>query len=161
MYHTGAVPPPPDLQPVVDKTAEYVAKNGDQFEATVILKHISDPRFGFLNPWNQYNHYYKTRVSEYRDSVKMAQENAPKNMQKLNYAGNINFKMSGNIVTHAGVNNNIVAVNDRGTDSNGGEDNGDLPVNKKQKLAEMDTTIKVCYNGDVMCVLLLLPLYIV
>ena len=149
MYHTGAVPPPPDLQPVVDKTAEYVAKNGDKFEATVILKHISDTRFGFLNPWNQYNHYYKTKVAEYREAVKITQENAPKNMQKLNNLGNISFKMSAKVMTppwSKGVNMSVVGGQDEvDDDSNNGGD--EPPVAKKPKLTQeeivMDNTVKV------------------
>lgn len=50
------VPPPPDIQPVIDKLAKYVAKNGDEFEASVRAK--CDPRFEFLVPWHSYNAYY-------------------------------------------------------------------------------------------------------
>ncbi|KAK5851858.1 hypothetical protein PBY51_023376 [Eleginops maclovinus] len=51
------IPPPPDTQPVIDKLAEYVARNGVKFEASVRAK--NDPRFDFLQPWNQYNPYYE------------------------------------------------------------------------------------------------------
>ena len=50
------VPPPPDIQPIIDKLAKYVAKNGDEFEASVRAK--CDPRFEFLVPWHSYNAYY-------------------------------------------------------------------------------------------------------
>lgn len=36
------IPPPPDIQPVIDKLAEYVARNGLKFEASVRAK--KDPR---------------------------------------------------------------------------------------------------------------------
>ena len=36
------IPPPPDTQPVIDKLAEYVARNGIKFEASVRAK--NDPR---------------------------------------------------------------------------------------------------------------------
>lgn len=36
------IPPPPDIQPVIDKLAEYVARNGVKFEASVRAK--NDPR---------------------------------------------------------------------------------------------------------------------
>ncbi len=36
------IPPPPDIQPVIDKLAEYVARNGLKFEASVRAK--NDPR---------------------------------------------------------------------------------------------------------------------
>jgi len=37
------IPPPPDTQPVIDKLAEYVARNGFKFEASVRAK--NDPRW--------------------------------------------------------------------------------------------------------------------
>ena len=65
-YHSQAapVPPPPDLQPIIDKTAAYVAKNGPGFERTVLEKHVGDPRFDFLSPWNNYHGYYQAKVQE-------------------------------------------------------------------------------------------------
>ena len=50
------VPPAPDLQPVIDRLALYVAKNGEEFEFGI--KDKQDPRFDFLNPWNMYHPYY-------------------------------------------------------------------------------------------------------
>lgn len=32
------IPPPPDIQPVIDKLAEYVARNGLKFETSVRAK---------------------------------------------------------------------------------------------------------------------------
>lgn len=32
------IPPPPDIQPVIDKLAEYVARNGIKFETSVRAK---------------------------------------------------------------------------------------------------------------------------
>ncbi|XP_059397986.1 splicing factor, suppressor of white-apricot homolog isoform X1 [Carassius carassius] len=51
------IPPPPDIQPVIDKLAEYVARNGVKFESSVRAK--NDPRFDFLQSWHQYNSYYE------------------------------------------------------------------------------------------------------
>ncbi|XP_035383044.1 splicing factor, suppressor of white-apricot homolog isoform X2 [Electrophorus electricus] len=51
------IPPPPDIQPVIDKLAEYVARNGVKFESSVRAK--NDPRFDFLQSWHQYNTYYE------------------------------------------------------------------------------------------------------
>lgn len=39
---TAIIPPPPDIQPVIDKLAEYVARNGVKFESSVRSK--NDPR---------------------------------------------------------------------------------------------------------------------
>ncbi len=140
VYHTGALPPPPDLQPVVDKTAEYVAKNGDKFEATVILKHLNDSRFGFLHPWNQYNHYYKTKVSECREMLKLSQDELPDNMQKLNHTGAVSFKVTGKAGTP-----NFLGDNEE-------EENGlGEPPGKRSKVTSEDdipmgNTIQVCSN---------------
>ena len=54
--YANVIIPPPDLQPVIDRLALYVAKNGDEFEEGIKLK--EDPRFDFLNNWNMYNKYY-------------------------------------------------------------------------------------------------------
>ncbi|XP_056389172.1 splicing factor, suppressor of white-apricot homolog isoform X2 [Hyla sarda] len=51
------IPPPPDIQPVIDKLAQYVARNGLKFETSVRAK--NDSRFDFLQPWHQYNPYYE------------------------------------------------------------------------------------------------------
>ncbi|XP_065663694.1 uncharacterized protein LOC100210071 isoform X2 [Hydra vulgaris] len=54
--YADVIIPPPDLQPVIDRLALYVVKNGDEFEEGIKLK--EDPRFDFLNSWNMYNKYY-------------------------------------------------------------------------------------------------------
>lgn len=36
------IPPPPDLKPICDKLAKYVARNGKQFEENIRAK--NDPR---------------------------------------------------------------------------------------------------------------------
>ncbi|XP_069071446.1 splicing factor, suppressor of white-apricot homolog isoform X1 [Pleurodeles waltl] len=51
------IPPPPDIQPVIDKLAQYVSRNGIKFETSVRAK--NDPRFDFLQPWHEYNPYYE------------------------------------------------------------------------------------------------------
>ena len=63
------VPPPPDIQPIIDKTAAYVAKNGPSFEKTVLEKHVGDPRFDFLSPWSRYHGYYQAKVQEDRQRL--------------------------------------------------------------------------------------------
>jgi hypothetical protein len=54
---------------VVTKTAEYVAKNGDAFERTVIERHAGDPRFGFLNPWDKGHAYYQMLKQQHRQRL--------------------------------------------------------------------------------------------
>lgn len=51
------IPPAPDVQPVIDKMALYVAKNGIEFE--MVVKNKCDPRFEFLNKDHLHHPYYK------------------------------------------------------------------------------------------------------
>ena len=58
-------PPPITMQPIIDKTASYVARKGqhsnDRDVVAVLRKH--DPqRFAFLNPDNEYNAFYRYKV---------------------------------------------------------------------------------------------------
>lgn len=50
------VPPPPDMQPIIDRMAMYVAKNGVEFE--YVVKSKNDPRFSFLEPGHVHFQYY-------------------------------------------------------------------------------------------------------
>ena len=95
----GPTPPPPDVQPIVDKTAEYVAKNEEGFERTVLDKHCDDPKFSFLNPWNQYHAYYQMKKEEFRRKRKLEElekENAlnKPNVQRLSANGAVSFKLA-------------------------------------------------------------------
>lgn len=59
------IPPPPDQQPVIDKMANYVAKNGTEFENTVKAK--CDPRFEFLHSYHVHNAYYEHKKTLYKE----------------------------------------------------------------------------------------------
>ena len=50
------VPPPPDVQPIIDRMAMYVAKNGVEFE--LVVKSKRDQRFAFLEPGHVHFQYY-------------------------------------------------------------------------------------------------------
>ncbi|KFD56133.1 hypothetical protein M513_02911, partial [Trichuris suis] len=67
--HLVVVPPPPDLQPTIDRLAEYVARNGREFENVVRAKR--DPRFSFIMFDNPYYSYYKAKVQwfQYEDLI--------------------------------------------------------------------------------------------
>ncbi|XP_060534171.1 splicing factor, suppressor of white-apricot homolog [Cylas formicarius] len=54
--------PEGDAKIVIDKMADYVSKNGEQFEDIIRAK--SDPRFEFLNDAHEYNAYYRAKVRE-------------------------------------------------------------------------------------------------
>jgi hypothetical protein len=64
-------PPPADAQAVIDKLAEYVARNGSEFEQMVSERSIT--RFGFLHPSHMHHGYYQWKkqqfASEYREKI--------------------------------------------------------------------------------------------
>ncbi|CAG8434407.1 1371_t:CDS:2 [Diversispora eburnea] len=64
IQHGAIIIPPPDLKAIIDKMSAYVAKNGLSLEAKVREKHIDDPRFSFLLPWNEFHPYYKKKILE-------------------------------------------------------------------------------------------------
>jgi splicing factor 3A subunit 1 len=56
---TGFIRPPPEIRPIVEKTAQFVAKNGPEFEAKILDKEAGNVKFAFLAPSNPYHAYYK------------------------------------------------------------------------------------------------------
>jgi splicing factor 3A subunit 1 len=68
--------PPPDLKIIIDKMSAYVAKNGQSLEAKVREKHIDDPRFSFLLPWNEFHPYYKQKIQEERATIEPVEKEA-------------------------------------------------------------------------------------
>ncbi|OQR97222.1 splicing factor 3 subunit [Achlya hypogyna] len=65
---TGIIYPPPDIRAVVDKTAQFVAKNGRAFERKIAGEVIS-AKFSFLKPGDPYNAYYEHKVSEFENAL--------------------------------------------------------------------------------------------
>lgn len=57
---THVIPPPPDVKPIIDKLAEYVARNGSTFEESIRTK--NDPRFGFLERDHIHYNYFQLKV---------------------------------------------------------------------------------------------------
>ncbi|KAF4660716.1 splicing factor 3a, subunit 1 [Perkinsus chesapeaki] len=66
---TMLIYPPADIKSVVDKTAEFVAKHGDEFERRVMVQQAKQAKFAFLTPGNPYRKYYEHRVQELREGV--------------------------------------------------------------------------------------------
>ncbi|BFZ18549.1 hypothetical protein BsWGS_21588 [Bradybaena similaris] len=55
--------PPPDIQPIIDRMAMYVAKNGVEFE--MVVTNRKDPRFQFLNEYHVYFPFYRQMKEKY------------------------------------------------------------------------------------------------
>lgn len=77
----GIVQPPPELKIVIDKTADWVARNGEgmfkqlihnlpdtlsAFENKILFEQKDNAQFGFLRVGNPYFAYYQYRVREVR-----------------------------------------------------------------------------------------------
>ncbi|KAK1444651.1 splicing factor 3A subunit 1 [Babesia gibsoni] len=64
--------PPKYVRSIIDKTAQFVAKNGDQFEQRIRVEQGDDStgsKFAFLNPNNAYNAYYHLKLSELKNGI--------------------------------------------------------------------------------------------
>lgn len=66
----GVVYPPPDLRPVIDKTAEFVARNGVAFEAKIREQERLNPKFAFLQADDAYNSYFRMQIRAAADRSK-------------------------------------------------------------------------------------------
>eukprot|EP00250_Pteridium_aquilinum_P001080 c11289_g1_i2 orf=236-2677(-) len=65
----GMIHPPPDIRGIVDKTAQFVARNGPEFERRILANGRNNVKFNFLNPGDPYHAYYQHRVSEMKTQV--------------------------------------------------------------------------------------------
>ncbi|CAC5392091.1 unnamed protein product [Mytilus coruscus] len=70
------IPPPPDIQPIIDRMAMYVAKNGVEFE--IVVRSKNDPRFEFLQPWHSYFRYYNSKKKIFIEEVLKEREKLEK-----------------------------------------------------------------------------------
>lgn len=73
----GMIHPPPDIRGIVDKTAQFVARNGPEFERRILANGRNNVKFNFLNPGDPYHAYYQHRVSEMKAQVQAQGVAAP------------------------------------------------------------------------------------
>ena len=78
--------PPADIKNVIDKTAEFVAKMGDDFEKKVAVQQAGQPKFAFLNAGNPYRRYYELRIQELREGRESSKPAIPQALQDLKAA---------------------------------------------------------------------------
>ena len=62
---TGLIIPPPEIRAVVDKTAEFVAKNGKNFEEKILT--TKDKKFNFMKVHDPYHAYYEFKIREFEE----------------------------------------------------------------------------------------------
>jgi splicing factor 3A subunit 1 len=58
----GIIIPPPEIKSIVDKTAEFIAKSGTEFEQKLLQG--NDPKFNFLRSEHPYNAYYREKIED-------------------------------------------------------------------------------------------------
>lgn len=70
----GIIHPPPDIRTIVEKTATFVAKNGQEFEQRIMNNNANNPKFNFLKSSDPYHAYYQHRLSEFRSQTSTTQQ---------------------------------------------------------------------------------------
>lgn len=67
-----SIPPRPrdiQLANIIDKLAEFVARNGPEFEQMTKIKKQNDSKFSFLKTNSEHHQYYQYRVMEGRRNL--------------------------------------------------------------------------------------------
>ncbi|KAF3610592.1 hypothetical protein DY000_02045319 [Brassica cretica] len=62
----GIIHPPPDIRSIVEKTAQFVSKNGLEFEKRIIASNAKNAKFNFLTSSDPYHAFYQHKLAEYR-----------------------------------------------------------------------------------------------
>lgn len=63
----GIIYPPPEVRNIIDRTAEFVARNGPAYETKVRDSETGNNKFNFLHQTDPYHAYYRMRVNEFRE----------------------------------------------------------------------------------------------
>lgn len=82
------------LANIIDKLAEFVARNGPEFENMTKIKQQNNAKFSFLYHGSEFNNYYNYRVTEERrnllgESVLFTQLQCLTNRFSFRYASTI------------------------------------------------------------------------
>jgi splicing factor 3A subunit 1 len=63
--------PPPDIRTIIDKTVEFVDKNGKSFEEKILSRQGGNTKFNFLKPGDPYHAYYQDKLKDSFESTKL------------------------------------------------------------------------------------------
>ncbi|GAX76903.1 hypothetical protein CEUSTIGMA_g4349.t1 [Chlamydomonas eustigma] len=63
----GIILPPPDIRAIIDKTSQFVAKHGGEFEKRILATEKNNVKFNFLVATDPYHAYYKMRIKEFSE----------------------------------------------------------------------------------------------
>ena len=61
-HSVGVIIPPPDVRAIVDKTAQFVAKNGAEFETRILSSEKNNQKFSFLRENSPFYSYYRGKI---------------------------------------------------------------------------------------------------
>uniref|UniRef100_A0A336KXG7 CSON001017 protein n=1 Tax=Culicoides sonorensis TaxID=179676 RepID=A0A336KXG7_CULSO len=82
--------PPSEILNIIDKTASYVAKNGDEFEAITANRTKDDPRFSFLTKDNEFHGYYLYKLEALAPHIVKARQIKAKLASRQNSNSTVN-----------------------------------------------------------------------
>lgn len=60
---------PEEIKNIIEKTANFVARLGDDFEKRITQNELNNPKFSFLHPNGEYADYYQQRVAFFLTSL--------------------------------------------------------------------------------------------
>ncbi|EFA83991.1 ubiquitin domain-containing protein [Heterostelium album PN500] len=69
--------PPPEISTIIEKTAEFVAKHGENFAEKVKAREKNNPKFNFLHDGDIYNRYFLNKVEAHRQKIQSAKPATP------------------------------------------------------------------------------------
>ncbi|KAG2319875.1 hypothetical protein Bca52824_013088 [Brassica carinata] len=70
----GIIHPPPDIRSIVETTAQFVSKNGLEFEKKIIASNAKHAKLNFLSSSDPYHAFYQHKLAEY---IAQNQDGAP------------------------------------------------------------------------------------
>lgn len=74
----GIIIPPLDIRNIVNKTAQFVARNGPEFEVRIRKNEQNNVKFNFLKDDDPYNSFYRHRVAAFKSGKAQEEEAAKK-----------------------------------------------------------------------------------
>ncbi|KAH9501872.1 hypothetical protein DERF_012681 [Dermatophagoides farinae] len=130
--------PSADIKLIIDKLAEHVAQNGENFETSI--RELNNPKFDFLNNGHRFNAYYVQQKIHFiaRHKQKERMEKLQKSrLEKSSPSSSVTFSMTGTrkedskksrlvVITDDRVRKNLTAEpNDDGVDNDGDNNHSD------------------------------------
>ena len=72
--NTEIIPPPEDIEKLILKTAEFVAKSGSAMETKIWESQKTNPKFSFLKHGDLYRPFYEQKVFEFVEKFEVEEE---------------------------------------------------------------------------------------